>query len=72
MHGDDVKFDPNEPEAEAAIANYLNHVEKVLRENKIAIEVDEGKCTGVLAVDENHEFYSEEEEDQENYSEQSE
>jgi len=71
LHGDDIKFEPNEPEAEAAIARYLNHVEKILRENKIAIDIDEAKCTGEPAIDENNEFYSEEE-DKEYDSEESE
>ena len=76
MHGDDVKFEPNEPEAEAAIARYLSHVDKVLRDNNIAIDVDEAMYTGEQFIDENHNFYDGEdgqdgEEDQEYDSEHS-
>ena len=39
--GDDKKFDPNEPQAEQSINGYLSHVEQRLRENKIAIELED-------------------------------
>ena len=56
--GDDKKFDPDEPQADQSINGYLSHVEQILRENKIEIELEDAYLfKDEPRIDESTEFY---------------